>query len=148
MDRPAVPAAARSPRSRLSLYLMSAFYVGAGANHFLNPAFYLAIIPPALPWKPAVNAASGLAEILLGVALLHPRTRRAAAWGLIALLVAVFPANVYHYSSGGAGMDIPPLALLLRLPLQVPLLYWAWTFARPDRPASPPSSLTPPAPSA
>src|SRR5215467_13096689 len=80
---------------RISLYVMAAFYAFSGFNHLLNPAFYLKIIPPGLPAPEWLNLASGLAEIVLGVFLLEPRTRVFAAWGVIALLIAVFPANLY-----------------------------------------------------
>ena len=77
------------------LWLMSFLYCAAGFNHVLNPDFYLAIIPPGLPSPDWLNLLSGLAEIVLGVYVLEPRVRVLAAWGIIALLVAVFPANVY-----------------------------------------------------
>jgi uncharacterized membrane protein len=109
---------------------MAIFYVLAGLNHFRMPGFYIAIIPPALPAKAAINTISGLAEIILGLALLHPSLRPWAAWGVIALLVAVFPANVYHYTSGGAGMDIPRWVLAARLPLQALLIAWAWRYTK------------------
>ena len=115
---------------RLSLWLMAAFYVAAGLNHFRQPGFYKRIIPPILPWHDAINVISGLAEIALGLALLHPTLRPWAAWGVIALLVAIFPANVYHFTSGGAGMDIPRWVLLLRLPMQGALIAWAWKYTR------------------
>ena len=76
------------------LYIMAAFYVFAGYNHLANPEFYLAIMPPNLPEPELLNVLSGLAEIVLGIFLLDRRTRALAAWGTIALLVAVFPANV------------------------------------------------------
>ena len=66
-----------------------------GFNHLLNPAFYVAIMPPGLPDPEWLNVLSGLAEIVLGVYVLEPRVRALAAWGIIALLIAVFPANVY-----------------------------------------------------
>ena len=84
-----------SPIKRRLLYLMSALYVLAGFNHLMNPAFYLAIMPPDLPDPEQLNVIAGLAEIVLGVYLLEPRVRSLAAWGIIALLVAVFPANLY-----------------------------------------------------
>ena len=70
------------------LYVMAAFYIFAGYNHLANPEFYLAIMPPNLPEPELLNVLSGLAEIVLGVFLLEPRTRALAAWGTIALLVA------------------------------------------------------------
>lgn len=115
----------------LGLYLMAALYIFAGVMHFVNPGFFLKIVPPYLPFHLALVYISGVAEIILGVALLIPRTRQLAAWGVIALLIAVFPANIYHYTSGGAGMDIPESVLLLRLFIQGLLIAWAWVYTRP-----------------
>ena len=75
--------------------LTGILYVVAGFNHLLNPELYVAIIPPGLPNPEWLNVISGLAEIVLGVFLLEPRVRFLAAWGIIALLIAIFPANVY-----------------------------------------------------
>ena len=117
------------------LYVMAAFYVFAGYNHLANPQFYLAIMPPDLPDPELLNIVSGLAEIVLGVFLLDRRTRPFAAWGTIALLVAVFPANVYaavanvgpEGPGSGAGM-----ANWIRLPFQIPLIAWAWWYTLPE----------------
>ena len=112
---------------------MAVLYIAAGVNHFRMPAFYIRIIPPALPAKALINTVAGVAEIVLGLALLHPASRSWAAWGVILLLIAIFPANVYHFTSGGAGMKIPSWALALRLPIQALLIAWAWTVARAPR---------------
>jgi len=112
----------------LSLYAMAAFYVGAGLLHFIIPRFFMRIMPPYIPWHRAVVIMSGLAEIGLGVLLVVPRYSSWAAWGVIVLLVAVFPANLYHFTSGGAGMRIPQWALAVRLPLQLVLIAWAWWY--------------------
>jgi uncharacterized membrane protein len=113
------------------LYAMSLLYVVAGAAHFIFPDAYIKGIPPFLPWPEALNWISGGAEVLLAVALLPTRTRRLAGWGLIALLVAVFPANVYMAIEPEA-FAAPPLVLWLRLPLQGVLIAWAWWYTRPD----------------
>ncbi len=78
-------------------YVQGGFYVVAGMNHFINPDFYMKIMPPYLPWHAALVFVSGLAEVFLGVLLIIPRTTKLAAWGLMALLLAVFPANIYVY---------------------------------------------------
>ena len=83
-----------SRTKHLLLWAMAIFYAFAGFNHLLNPDFYLAIMPPGLPNPEWLNVLSGLAEITLGVFILEPRVRVYAAWGIIALLIAVFPANV------------------------------------------------------
>lgn len=110
----------------LSLYAMAAFYALAGIAHFANPRFFMRIMPPYIPWHKPIVYLSGVAEMGLAALLLTSEYSAWAAWGVIALLVAVFPANVYHFSSGGAGMRIPQWALLLRLPLQAVLIVWAW----------------------
>jgi uncharacterized membrane protein len=118
---------------RCSLALMAAFYVTAGIAHFVNPEFYVEIMPPYVPWHRAAVFCSGLAEVTLGALLLPRATRRAAAWGVIALLVAVFPANLHmainqvHPAHAPAWMGTPGVvALWLRLPLQGVLGLWAW----------------------
>ncbi len=117
----------------IGLYLMAALYIFAGVMHFVDPEFFLKIVPPYLPFHLALVYLSGVAEIILGIALLIPRTRQLAAWGVIVLLIAVFPANVYHYTSGGAGMAIPESMLILRLFIQGLLVAWAWVYTRPLR---------------
>ena len=106
-----------------SLYGMAFFYFIAGVNHFIMPKFYLKIIPPQLPSPKILNSLSGAAEVLLAILLLFPTTKNVAAWGIILLLIAVFPANIYHYK-----ITKPKLkwAVLLRLPFQFLFIYWAW----------------------
>lgn len=114
--------------------------VFAGVSHFTNFPFFVAIVPPFLPWPAALVYVSGVAEILGGVGLVVPRTRRAAAWGLIALYVAVFPANIYMAVNNvqPGDMDVNPLMLWLRLPMQAIPIAWAYWMTRPDpRPATP-----------
>lgn len=120
------------------LYVMSAVYVVAGILHFVVPGLYAQIVPPWLPWPVGLVYLSGLAEILVGVGLLIPRTRTIAAWGLVALLVAVFPANVYMATSGvviqgapGPIADPSPVGRWARLPLQAVLVAVAWWYTRP-----------------
>ena len=117
------------------LYIMAGFYIFAGYNHLANPEFYLAIMPPNLPEPELLNVISGLAEIVLGVFLLDPRTRALAAWGTIALLVAVFPANVYA-ATANIGPDGPGsgagTANWIRLPFQIVFIAWAWWYTLPQ----------------
>lgn len=111
----------------LGRWLLAAFFVIAGLNHFRDPAFYLSMIPPALPFPQALNAISGVLEILGGIGVLVPATRRFAGWGLIALLIAVFPANIYAAIHGSiAGLDAPAWTLWARLPFQALFLLWVW----------------------
>jgi uncharacterized membrane protein len=111
------------------LVVMALFYIAAGINHFVNPRFYLKIMPPYLPWHEALNIISGAAEVILGVLLLVPATRVWAAWGIIALLIAIFPANVNVYFHQDL-IPAPSWVHLLRLPLQGVLILWAWWYTR------------------
>lgn len=113
-------------------WVLTVFMVGAGINHFLSPAPYVGMMPPQLPAPEALVAISGVAEILGGLGLILPATRRLAAWGLIALFVAIFPANLNmalrHLPLGTR--VVPTWALWARLPLQVVLIAWAALFTR------------------
>jgi uncharacterized membrane protein len=100
-------------------WILAAFFVLAGLNHFRTPALYLGMMPPWLPWPSAANVLAGAAEVLGGVGLLPQRSRRSAGWGLIALLIAVFPANVHVALQGRMpGLNVSPAGLWLRLPFQ------------------------------
>lgn len=118
----------------LSRILLGIAFVIAGANHFRDPATYIAMIPPWLPSPEMLNLISGAAEIAGGIGVLIPQTRNAAATGLILLLLAVFPANLHIALNGWPGMDIPRWVLIARLPFQ--LLFIAWVvFSCPGLPA-------------
>ncbi len=106
----------------INVYVLAALFVFAGVMHFIKPRFYLAMIPPWIPFHRAVVIVSGIAEIALGALLVPPMTRIFAAWGLVVLLIAVFPANVQMFLQGNR--KIPKWALLLRLPLQFVLIVW------------------------
>jgi len=108
------------------VWLLGILFVFAGINHFRDPEFYLKIMPPYIPWHPAMVAISGVAESLLGVAVLFPKIRPLAGWGIIALPVAVLPANVYMYQHPEVFPRIKPEVLLIRLPLQGVMVAWAW----------------------
>ncbi|QWC18077.1 MauE/DoxX family redox-associated membrane protein [Halorubrum sp. 2020YC2] len=119
--------------------LMGAVYVVAGIAHFLAPKRFAEAVPPAFPRPVGLVYLSGIAEILLGVGVALRRTRRASAWGVVALLVAVFPANV-HLARREVLSDLVPdrlvgparLAALVRLPFQGVLIGWALRYARSD----------------
>jgi uncharacterized membrane protein len=113
------------------LVILAFFFVVAGINHFLSAPFYLKMMPPYIPWHPAMVAISGVAEVLLGLLALLPRTRRLAGWGMIALLVAVFPANLYMYQNPRLFPNVQPIVLLIRLPIQGLLIAWAWWVTEP-----------------
>ena len=114
----------------IGLYVMAALYVLAGLNHFINPGFYKKIMPPWLPWHYPLIYISGFAEILLGVLLLPKRTRRMAAIGIIALLIAVFPANIQMLLNWKAEHHANLWIAVLRLPLQLVLIAWAYRYVR------------------
>lgn len=111
-------------------YVFAVLFIVAGLYHFINPAFYLRIMPPYLPWHLFLVYLSGLFESALGLMLLIPKYTRLAAWGLIALLIAVFPANIQMVLNPQLYPNIPPFALWLRLPLQGVLIAWAYWYTR------------------
>lgn len=119
-------------------YVMGALYVVAGTMHFVAPKVYAQIVPPAIPRPLDLVYLSGIAEIVLGIGVTIPRTRRVSAWGLVALLVAVFPANVYMATHDVVIEGVPEwarepsdAATWARLPLQGVLVLWAWWYTRP-----------------
>ncbi|WP_273835974.1 hypothetical protein [Halococcus sp. PRR34] len=119
------------------LYVMGVFYAAAGVMHFVAPKVYARIVPPRFPKPVALVYLSGIAEIVLGIGVLLRRTRQRSAWGLIALLIAVFPANV-HMATSDVATDAAPdwaegitrAAMWARLPLQGVLILWAWWYTR------------------
>ena len=115
---------------QISKFVMALFYVGAGANHFINPQLYLDIMPPVVPFHRGVVAITGVAEIVLGLLIVFPRTQRIASWGLILLLIAIYPANVYMALNHRAYPDVPLTFHFFRLPMQFVLIAWAYWHTR------------------
>lgn len=114
------------PRLELSTVLLAALFITAGVMHFLRPEFFDRIVPPATPMPPrTATLLSGAAELAGGLGLLHPRTRPAARWGLLALLVAVYPANLYMAQDPGK-FGTSAWVVWARLPLQPLLMWWVW----------------------
>lgn len=111
-------------------WLLAIAFVLAGINHFLNPAFYLRMMPPVLPAPLFLIYLSGVFEMALGILLLIPRFTRFAAWGLIALLIAVFPANICMAMNPQIFSEFSSTALYLRLPLQLLLIALIFLFTR------------------
>jgi uncharacterized membrane protein len=111
----------------VGLYLMAAFFIYAGINHFRTERFFLKMMPPYLPAHKELVLISGVAEIIVGGLLLIPVTRVWGAWSAIALLIAVFPANVFMATSGKFP-KIPAWFLWARLPLQGLLIWWAYQY--------------------
>ena len=119
------------PKIKIILkYLFGIFFVLAGINHFANSAFYLRLMPPYLPWHLFLVNLSGLCEIGLGILLLIPKFTSLAGWGLIALLIAVFPANIHMAINPQLFPEFSPLLLWLRLPLQFGLIAWAYWYTK------------------
>ena len=120
------------------LYVMASLYIIAGLTHFVIPEAFAQIVPPIFPYPLALAYLSGIVEIALGIGVLFSRTRKLAAWGLVALLVAIFPANVYMAITDvtvtgvfGTTLDPSPTVRWGRLPLQAVLICWAWWYTRP-----------------
>ena len=113
-----------------SRYLLGVLFVAAGVNHFVSPAFYVGIMPTYVPWHPQLVFLSGIAEVALGGLLLFRRWAAWAGWGLVVLLVAIFPANVHMALHPELYPSISPLVLWLRLPLQAVFIAWAWCYTR------------------
>ena len=113
---------------------MGIFYVVAGIMHFARPDFYAPMMPPYLPAHVALIYLSGLAEVVLGLAVLVPATRVLAAWGIILLLVAIFPANVHialHNVPVFGAKEGAGIWNFVRLPVQGLLIAWAWWYTGP-----------------
>jgi uncharacterized membrane protein len=127
----------RSLVRRIFRYLLAVAFVLAGANHFLKPDFYVAIMPPYLPWHLPLVWISGVFEILGGLGVLFPHPlRRYAAWGLVALLIAVFPANLHVALNdvAVAGLPASPVFNWVRLPFQLVFIAWViWCTSPPPR---------------
>lgn len=117
---------------RVSLILIGIFFVGVGVAHFTHADYFVGIMPPYLPWHLELVYLSGVFEILGGVGVLIGRTRTLAAIGLVALLFAVYPANIHMAMNPELFPDVEPVALYLRLPMQFVLMGWLWWATRPD----------------
>jgi uncharacterized membrane protein len=118
--------------SMIGRILLAVLFILSGSLHFIVPRLYLKIVPPILPAPLAIVYISGVAEILGGLGLFMRPTRHAAAWGLVALLIAVWPANIYMATSHLTmpGVMGQSWAQWLRIPLQIPLIYWAWLYTK------------------
>ena len=108
------------PLLLLTRFVLAGSFVAVGIHHFVNPTPYLMIMPPYLPWHLELVYISGVFEVMGGVGLLIPSVRRQAAWGLIALLVAVYPANIHMLMNKIYLPDMPKeeWILWMRMPLQ------------------------------
>ncbi|MFO7678785.1 MAG: hypothetical protein R6X34_01930 [Chloroflexota bacterium] len=119
---------------RISLLLLAGFFILAGTNHFLSTDFYMSMMPPYLPAHLELVYMSGLLEILGGITVLFAKTRRWAGYGLIALMLAVFPANIYMAMNPALFAESTPLwALYLRLPIQFIIIGWIYWTTKPAK---------------
>lgn len=123
-----------SQTKTISKFILAIFMVVAGMMHFVNQEFYLKIMPPYLPFHKELVLISGVCEILLGILLLIPKCSHLAAWGIIALLIAVFPANINLYQNQDI-LPASPIIHLLRLPLQGVFVLWAFWHTRSENTA-------------
>jgi uncharacterized membrane protein len=114
--------------------ILAFLFIIFGSLHFIAPQLYVKIVPPYLPAHLPIVYISGVAEILGGIGLLVPSVRQAAAWGLVVLLIAILPANIYMATAhlSAPGIMGQSWAQWLRVPLQLPLIYWAWVYTRPS----------------
>jgi uncharacterized membrane protein len=122
---------------RIALLLLAAAFVYAGVSHFTGPEFFVAIVPPYLPAPLLLVYLSGVAEVAGGVGVLIPQLRRLASWGLLALLVAVYPANIHMALHPELFPQMTPTALYVRLPIQFVLAAWVWWATKPDAAPAP-----------
>jgi len=116
---------------KFSLFGLSLFFIYFGIDHFINPEFYLSIMPPAFPLHAEAVYISGFFEILGGISVLIAPLRKIAGWGLVALLICVYPANIYMAITPEAFPEISIELLYFRLPLQFLFIYWAYSVTRP-----------------
>lgn len=116
---------------KLVLFGLAAFFINVGVDHFVNPDFYLNIMPSSFPLHAEAVYISGFFEVVGGISLLIPRLRKIAGWGLVALLIAVYPANIYMAITPQAFPDIPVTLLYVRLAFQFVFFYWAYSVTRP-----------------
>lgn len=121
-----------NPVKRFFLILLSVFFTYAGFHHLIEPAFYVSIMPPWIPGHLELVYLSGVFEIMGGVGVLIPAVRSFAGLGLVALLVAVYPANLHMAFNPELFPDIPVAALYVRLALQFIAFYWAYSVTRPE----------------
>ncbi|MEI7584099.1 DoxX family protein [Runella sp.] len=111
----------------MSIYFLAGLLIAAGILHLVKPKLYKRMMPPRIPAPQFSIFISGVFEIVFGAGLLFVQTRSWSAWGTILLFIAIFPANVYMFTSGRFSR-IPKLLLILRLPLQLALIWWAYQF--------------------
>lgn len=128
----------RESLKNITVYSLSLFYIGVGIKHFTDMDFFLVIVPPYIPYPELMVYISGLFEIVLGILLVPRKTRKYGALGLLVLLIAVFPANIYLFTSEIVQntFGISRQDALIRLPFQVPLILFAYWHSKIESPKS------------
>lgn len=115
---------------KIAVYLLGIFYILGGVNHFINPGFYFPLIPDYIPYHNFFNATSGVGELLAGIAVLIPSTRKLGCNAILFLLIAFIPAHIYFIQKGGCLSDslcVPAWIAWVRLIVIHPILiYWAY----------------------
>lgn len=109
-------------------YLLGLLFILAGMNHFRTPKIYERIIPPYIPAHSTMVLISGILEIILGLILLNKETSHIAAWGIIILLIIFFPVHIYMLQNKKASLNLPKWFLIIRFPLQLGLIFWAFIY--------------------
>lgn len=107
---------------------MALIYIVAGLNHFINPKIYLRIMPPYLPNHKALVDLSGFSEIILGISICIPFLKNVSVYGLIAMLLVFLLVHVYMLSGKKASAGIPKWILIIRIPVQFGLMFWAYSY--------------------
>ena len=116
---------------KIFLYLFAVSYVGAGVMHFIQPDFYMRIMPPYFPFPLLLIYLSGIVEIAVGILILFKKTRKIASWTTIAMLIAFLPVHVYMLQNAAMFSDIgPEIGLWIRFPVQAIFILWAWWLGR------------------
>lgn len=115
---------------KIAVYLLGIVFILGGINHFINPDFYLPLIPDYIPYHPLLNYASGVGEVLAGIAVLIPSTRKLGCIAILFLLIAFLPAHIYFIQKGGclsASLCVPAWVAWVRLVIVHPILiYWSY----------------------
>ncbi len=109
-------------------YLIGLLFILAGMNHFRKPKLYERIIPPYIPAQSSMVLLSGIVEMILGFMIMNKNTQVAAAWGIIIMLLGFLSVHIYMLQDEKAAMKLPKWVLILRLPLQFGLIYWAYLY--------------------
>ena len=109
-------------------YIMGLLYVVAGMNHFHKPKMYVRIMPPYIPAHNSMVMLTGIAEMILGFMVMNKNTQVVAAWGILIMLLFYIPIHIYMLQNKKAAMKIPKWILILRIPLQLALIYWAYLY--------------------